>query len=246
MLEYHEKFKKFFEIKNEPNAEELALFQKTQKYLKYVAWIPGLKMIAVCNSLSMFASKKNSDIDLFVITHPKRLWIVRILMTLIFQILGVRRRGNKIAGRFCLSFFVTENALDFSKIAIENDIYLYFWIYYLKPVFDKDETYKRFLEINKSSGFFDSFHLVQNDEALKIFPLQSEGQFLKGKYNYELDNSKILDLLENFLKKIFLPKTLEHKKKLGDPFGLIVSDNILKFHDNDKRIKIRKQIIKNS
>ena len=75
--------------------------------MKWVSWIPGLRMVAICNSLSMYASDADSDIDLFVVTEKNRLWFVRILMTIVFQILGVRRHGNHVAKRFCLSFFST-------------------------------------------------------------------------------------------------------------------------------------------
>lgn len=239
MQQYKKDFINYFWIKETPNQSELELFKKAQKYIKYISWIPGLKMVAVCNSLSMFATKPNwdSDIDIFIVTCPKRLWIVRILSTIIFQILWVRRHWNKIKKRFCLSFFVTEKWMDFSSFAIENDIYLGYWIYYMKPILNKDNTYNKFVEINCSS-FWNILENINSNYSL---------QFLKtySRYNYKLDKSKLLDLLELILKKTFLPKTLKHKEKLGNPFGLIVTDDILKFHDNDKRIVVRDEIIKN-
>ena len=93
-------------------------------------------MIAVANSLSMYATHTESDIDLFVVTARNRIWIVRILMTLCFWSYGVWRKGEDIAGNFCLSFFVEEASMDLSKIALKDDIYLYFWIYYLKPLYE--------------------------------------------------------------------------------------------------------------
>ena len=39
-------------------------------------------MVAVSNSLAMYATHPDSDIDLFIITAPKRLWIVRTLVLL--------------------------------------------------------------------------------------------------------------------------------------------------------------------
>jgi hypothetical protein len=38
--------------------------------------------------------------------------------------------------------------MDMSKIAIEDDIYLYYWIYYMKPIFTRGGIYERFLEAN--------------------------------------------------------------------------------------------------
>ncbi len=49
-------------------------------------------MIAICNSLSMFATKKDSDIDLFIVSEAKMIWFVRFFVTLIFWKNGVWRK----------------------------------------------------------------------------------------------------------------------------------------------------------
>ena len=71
-------------IKTEPNAHELALFRKTKKYIPAIAWIPGIEMIAVVNSLSMYATHQDSDIDLYILTRPGYLWLVRVFATAVF------------------------------------------------------------------------------------------------------------------------------------------------------------------
>jgi len=234
MINLKTKFDKYIWSKNYPSDYERELFSKTQKYCRYISWIPGLKMVAVCNSLSMYATKEKwSDIDLFIITAKNRLWLVRIMVTLVFQILGVRRHWNNIAERFCLSFFIDETAEDFSSFSLENDVYLYFWIYYLKPIINKDLTYEQFIKANKPLGI-DQINLHKDNKAYEI---------RTWKYLKFLDNCKILDFKNYLLKKIFLPKTLAHKKRLWNPEGLIVSDNILKFHDNDRRVEVRDKIL---
>jgi len=42
---YHNKFKKLLNIKENPSKYELELFKKTQKYIKFISWIPGLKFV---------------------------------------------------------------------------------------------------------------------------------------------------------------------------------------------------------
>lgn len=74
----------------------------------------------------MNAADGDSDIDLFVETAPGMLWTGRVMTTLFFSLLGVRRHGKYVKGRFCLSFFAVENA-DLGKVAIEEDAYLYEW-----------------------------------------------------------------------------------------------------------------------
>ena len=70
-------------------------------------------MVGVGNSISMNSATKNSDIDLLIVSENNMMWFVRILVTLIFQVLWVRKTPKKHAGRFCLSFFCETDWLDF-------------------------------------------------------------------------------------------------------------------------------------
>jgi hypothetical protein len=87
------------------------------------------------------------------------------MVTLIFSLHGVWRHGEDVARNFCLSFFVEEDAMDMSEIALEDDIYLYFWLYYMKPIFVVGETFGKFKMQNLKSKM--------EDEAFQI-PLQKE------------------------------------------------------------------------
>jgi len=41
-----------------------------------------------------------------------------------------------------------ESEMNMEKIALKNDIYLYYWIYYMKPIFSRNDIYSAFLEAN--------------------------------------------------------------------------------------------------
>jgi hypothetical protein len=53
-----------------------------------------------------------------------------------------------------------------------------------------------------------------------------------------------LTIINNLFKKLFLNKTLNHYKSIGEPYWVIINDNLLKFHNNDIRKKIRKKLVK--
>ena len=148
MQKYQKQFDTLVGVKTEPNPHELALFAWAQHYIAGLAWIPGIEMIAVANSLSMYATHTDSDIDLFIITRPDTLWLARLCVTLTLWSHGVWRHGSDIAGNFCLSFWITTESMDLEKIAIENDIYLYNWIYHLKPILVQGDVYEQFLKAN--------------------------------------------------------------------------------------------------
>ncbi len=133
-------------------------------------------MIAIVNSLSMYATHKDSDIDLFIVTKPNMIWFVRFFATLILWKNGVWRKNEDIAQNFCLSFFITTESMDFSKIAIKNDIYLHYWIYYMKPIISYNETYEEFLkkntwvQIDETQKKENSKYIIQKPENIYIMP----------------------------------------------------------------------------
>lgn len=228
MFKYHDKFKKYFIIKEAPSSKEENLYKKVLKYIKPISKIPCIKGVFVCNSLSMNATNENSDIDLFIVSSNNRLWIVRILTTLYFQLLGNRRTSNKIKNNFCLSFYSTEKGVsEFNSIKIEDDIYLFYWVYYLKTIVDKNDIYKKLLS---------SFNIESVNPDFDKYKINT-----KNKNSFK--NNKFLDFIECLLKKLFIKKTINHKKRLENPWGVIINDDMLKFHDNDIRKKVKIEII---
>jgi len=223
----HEKFKEYFWIKKYPWKWDILYTKKTIKYIKYISWIPWLKMVWIWNSISMNYSTKNSDIDLFIITSPDSMWLNRILITLIFTILRVRKTSKNHAWMFCLSFFSTTNWLNFWNFALKDDIYIYFWIIYFKPILNIDNTYELFIKENKKWANFDKYIDINNDSSTLI----------------NKKRNILIKIINNTLIKIFLPKTLKHYKELWKPIWVIINNNMLKFHNNDIRENIRKEII---
>lgn len=226
-------FKNEFKVKQSPNEMEKKYFQKTEKYINFIKWIPWIKMIWVWNSLSYFWTNSESDIDLYIVTDKNAMWFVRILITFIFQILWVRKNEKNHKERFCLSFFSTIDWMDFSNFKIENDIYLYFWIVYFKPILNYNWTYKKFLEKNNSWANFNDYEAIfkENEKFIKF-----------SKQKTFFNENFIIWFFDKILKKIFLPKTLKHFKKIWKPYWVVINDDLLKFHNWDLRKEISKKL----
>ena len=229
----HKKFIEYFKVKEKPTQVELEFYEKTEKYIRYVKWIPGLRMIWIWNSISMNCSSKNSDIDLFIVTTNESMWLNRIIITVIFQVLWVRKTTKKHAWRFCLSFFSTLDWLDFNYWKIEGDIYLYFWILYFKPILDFNNTYSLFLKKNEVWANFSEYTYIIKDNINYI------------RYKKNIKNKKdffILKTLNKLLKSIFIWKTIKSYEKLLKPYWIVITSSMLKFHDNDIRIKVKEDL----
>ncbi len=230
MIQYLHDFQAYFSIKSIPSQYEKELFIYTQKYIRYIAWIPWIRMIAVVNSLAMFATDESSDIDLFIITTPWMMWFVRFFTTLIFHILWVRRYGKYVQKRFCLSFFITENSLNFNSILIEDDVYMYYWIYYMKPILNYNDTYEKFLSENNWVSMPHEMQ-VQNWEYCIYNKRQISPPL------------KIFIWFDVCIRWCIQWRTIQSSRKLWDPYGIVIQNDMLKFHTHDIRIKTRNELL---
>jgi hypothetical protein len=210
------------------------------KFLRPLALFPFIKMIAIVNSKAFNPEKEGSDIDLFIITKTNRLFLARTILTLYFQILGKRRSGKEIKNKFCLSFFVDEQAMDLEKIKLKNDFYLYFWILAMKPIFGiktffslLDENTWIAKEFGKSDIFPNLNDLQETKITHKIFKSFTEGII-------EIFGAELFEaILRNWqLKRI--------QKKLSQmqvtEKAVFASSKILKFHDKDRRAQYNEEL----
>jgi hypothetical protein len=80
--------------------------RRIQKFTGGLRHMPFVRGVGLAGSQAMGPQKQNSDIDLLIIVDQRFLWLARTVATAYFQILGLRRHGNKIANRFCLNHYL--------------------------------------------------------------------------------------------------------------------------------------------
>jgi len=124
-------------------------YKKALGAARVMSLFPWIRMAAVCNSLAQHNVTKESDIDFFIITRSQRIWLTRFLLTLILPLFGYRRHGKAKSDPVCLSFFVTDDMLEFRSLMLPGkDIYFPYWVSQLVPVYD-DGVYSEFLSHNE-------------------------------------------------------------------------------------------------
>lgn len=212
-------------IEKNKNQREISTkyLKKSFKYLSILRFFPYVRGIAVCNTTSFLAADEKSDIDLFIITEKNHIWTARIFITIYLQLLGVRRHGNKIASRFCLSFFADTDNLDLSKIKFVFDPFLAFWSASLVPIFG-EQILQKFTNINQK--------WLQKEVGIKVNYLNQK--ITKNGGNFLLEfifNS----WFEKLMRRIFLTRAKNKAAKLKNKQGTIITNGMLKFHDNDRR-----------
>lgn len=238
MLQFTEqeiqKLKDYLNIQPKSWDNEIRLLKKAQSYIWLFKLCPGIQMVAIWNSIAMNHAHRKSDIDLFIVTEKKRMWYVRIFLTFVFFILWERKTQKSHAGRFCLSFFMTDEDLSLENIALEKDIYIYWRILTLKPIIDNHSTYEKFIVTNSKWCNFSWYDdIIKENKKFITYTWWTWGT-----------NWKFLDMKNWGYKKIFLWKTLRSYERLWKPEWVIINEHMLKFHDQDKRKKIRDILLK--
>ncbi len=214
---------------------EKKLWRRVRRYVGVLRIVPFLRMVAVCNNLAFGKVDERSDIDLFIIAKRGRLFIVRLFVTFLLHVMGVRRHGGKVAGRFCLSFFVDEDGMDMKEIAIDNDIYLAFWVRTMFPVID-DGVSEEFLEKNEWVKRY-----FENDFEMDKSRVIGGGGILSKIFEWIL-GGWFGDKIEGVLKKWQIKRANKKTENVDLSIAsLVVEDHILKFHNIDRRREYRKK-----
>ena len=208
-------------------------WKKLQKIVSVLQVAPFVKMIAGCNNLLINNLKPDSDIDVFIIVKSGRMWMARFFITFLVSLMRQWRHKGNIAGRICLSFFVTDDNLNLEYVAKKPyDIYLNNWIFLVAPLLDQG-VYKRFIKENLWAR-------KSLNNALTFLPVGYERKIRKNvvlegfrKFGEKVLGGRFGDLIETGFKK------MQVGKMRGRGTDVIVSDKMLKFHEVDRRDEFR-------
>ncbi|MBI2638398.1 hypothetical protein HYW83_02300 [Candidatus Peregrinibacteria bacterium] len=214
------------------------LWKRVERFGPLFALCPFVRMASVCNTLAYNNVDEGSDIDLFVVTTPDCMNTARFFMKLLTQIFGVRAHHDKVAGRFCQSFFVTEKTMNLALLAHDFDPHLAYFVLTMKPLFGI-KTYRKFLEENEEwAGKYFKRSLTPQTEHMKKYHFAGAFQWM---------SEKILNLFgavsEAFFAKFLEKRDFAHEKKFPKSGGIVMRKDIFKFHEHDPREEIAKEFL---
>ena len=128
----------------------LAKLKIARRAVRLFKLIPSVEMIAISNMIGSHNLREGSDIDLFIVASPRRLWLTRLFCAGMAKILGWRPTKSVKKDRICLSFYISSAALDLGSLKIgPDDIYFNYWLAGLVPVYDRSKAYSRLMQANR-------------------------------------------------------------------------------------------------
>jgi hypothetical protein len=195
-------------------------FRRARRAARAIGMLPSVRFVAVCNSLALSNADTESDIDMFVIANKGTVWITRLLVVTALKLFGLRPTERSHADKLCLSFFISDSALDLSAVALEGgDPYLRYWIASLVPLYD-DGIGERFFAAN--AWIADSIPSWRREPAMQR--------------EFSAPGAAAMRMFDGVAKRIqerAFPGTILDIANVDT--RVIISDDMLKFHVNDRR-----------
>ncbi|MDD5626949.1 MAG: hypothetical protein PHW01_03020 [Patescibacteria group bacterium] len=216
-------------------------WKRARRAARLLSYVPFVRMVAVCNTVAFDTAGKGSDIDFLILVQNGKMWTTRFAVTFLVSFLGLRRHHRKIADRICLSFYLADNCLDLRRVALRkengaiNDPYLVYWTSKVSPVYDEGRGKSFLLQNNWMRKYLPNYipysgvgrRVIQNNLPKKIWKKSIEWLLC----------SIFGNLGEDILKKLQLAKMSHNTKSVAREQNtkVIISDQILKFHERDLR-----------
>jgi hypothetical protein len=202
-------------------------FHRALKLIKWLRWVPFVRMIGVCNTLAYNNSRRGGDIDLFIITSRHRTWQVRFWVNGFLKLLRLRPSIGNTQDKLCSSFFVDIEHANLEQLAIKDDIYFPYWVTQVYPVYDEG-VYTKFVQ---SNGWV--------RRALPNWlPIEPVGRRLVRMHRLAKRMEELFfffwpeGIFRRWQEKI-MPENL--RAMANQDTRVVINDSVLKFHDTDRR-----------
>lgn len=120
--------------------------KKAETIIKRLSLIPTIKLIGISGTLAMKNCEEDDDIDIFIIAEKNFAWTTRFLAVIFLIIMGAYRNKNSkhYQDKICLNLVLDEKRILFAK----EDLFTAHEIAQLLPIFERDGTYRKFLNAN--------------------------------------------------------------------------------------------------
>lgn len=220
-------------------------WRRARSTASWLTLVPFVTSVSVANTVAMNVARPTSDVDLLITVKPGRMWTARLLVTGVTFVLGRFRHRSRVADRMCLSFYLADNALDLHALALSgDDPYLAHWIASLGTLW----------------GSVGESLMAANPWVSELMPnlsaqLPSDRRRVPALVDHVTRPvraivEKILsatrgDKLEARLRA----RQLKRMEKIApseirtDTQHIVISDNVLKFHEQDRRAWFREKTI---
>jgi hypothetical protein len=180
--------------------------------------IPTVLLIGVTGSLAIKNAEENDDIDFFIITKKNCVWITRLCILFLLQLIRKRRgRNAKVTkNTICVNFLLDQEHLSLAKE--DQNIYSAHEVIQMRPLFMKENIYASFLKANSWVNTY------LPHAFLKLFPHKQKDSIIT--------KSNMLSLLENPARVIQLWYMGKYRKTT------MITKSVIAFYPTERKNEI--------
>jgi hypothetical protein len=189
------------------------IFKDNFRSLKIFSFLPWVRFISLTGSNAFESCHGKDDIDLFVITAARRLWIVYLMIVVLSKLLKKRPF-------FCFNYLIDEENIALTKKSYHNAVQ----IYMMKPLFNSNYKNTMYLKNQWVDDYLPNIEKKYDVE--EFYRLRDD---FKGRKSY----FRLFDLLNTLIYK-------KYKARLSAKFprsinkGILLGSGVAKLHLNDK------------
>lgn len=210
----------------EGNSRAEKAWKQAMKSAKTISRFPFVRCAAVSGSMSKNFLLEDGDVDFFIITSPKRLWVARLLLTAYKKVFLLNSRKY-----FCANYYVSSDKLEIQ----DKNIFTATELVTLVPVYNLS-LYEELISNNRwSEGFYPS-----REVKLKLEPHPFRKHFVKSLLEKLLSGAlgSYLDKVSMNMMKRRWKKKFGHfeEKKLEQTMRS--TSEVSKHHPNDFQGKV--------
>ena len=185
----------FVKLRMEREERAKYFFRKAKRYSRFISRFPFVRGVCVSRSLSKGTMDKDGDIDYFILTESKRLWIARTSLVLFKKIFLLNSKKY-----FCVNYFV-----DTEDLAIpDRNLFVATEISFIRPMINGD-LYSEFMETNHWTNlFYPNRTKFSFDDSMKVtdgFFKRKIEKMLQGRFGEWLDEKCLRITLNRWKKK---------------------------------------------
>lgn len=210
------------------NQKAKNIHAKANRVSKFISKFPFVECVAISGSLSKGYYDEDADIDFFIITSPKRLWIARTFLILYKKIFLLNSRKF-----FCVNYFISAGSLELE----EKNRFTATELVTMMPMYGNG-SFHDFYQKNKWVYQF----LPNKILAEGLSKLNTIEKPLFTKLIEKILNSKLGDMLDSLFLKITYKKWKQKFKDLDKTdfnIALKSNKNVSKHHP----LNFQKQVI---
>ncbi len=205
--------------------------QQTQTLLQKHAWLlrllvkfPGVRSVSLSGAAAFENCKPADDLDIFIITAPRRLWTIYVALVILLKLIGKRKT-------ICLNCLFDQEHLSLN----ERDFFVAHQIAFLRP-FSGGEYFRQFLLANA----WIYSHLPQRRRAAETLTIAPEKSGLK-KVVEKIFAWRLFDYPEKFLFALYR-RRIQHKTAHLPGDGVVIQPGQIRLFTNNHRHRLKEAL----